>query len=76
MIMLESSIKETSCPHCCKQFKGHRALCLLTQHMKQSARCHQLERIKNGNFTATANVVVPATFLSTGTKAIELVVIH
>jgi hypothetical protein len=43
--------------------------------MKQSARCHQLERIKNGIFTVPANVVVPATFLSAG-KAMELVAIH
>jgi hypothetical protein len=43
--------------------------------MKQSARCHQLERIKNGNFTVPANVVVPARFVSAG-KAMELVAIH
>jgi hypothetical protein len=43
--------------------------------MKQSARCHQLERIKNGNFTVPANVVVPARFVSVG-KAMELVAIH
>jgi hypothetical protein len=43
--------------------------------MKQSARCHQLERIKNGNFTVPANVVVPARFVSAG-MAMELVAIH
>jgi hypothetical protein len=43
--------------------------------MKQSARCHQLERIKNGNFMVPANVVVSATFLLAG-KAMELVAIH
>jgi hypothetical protein len=43
--------------------------------MKQTARCHQLERIKKGNFTVPTNVVVPATFLSAG-KAMELVAIH
>jgi hypothetical protein len=44
--------------------------------MKQSARCHQLERIKNGNFTVPAsNLVVPARFVSAG-KAMELVAIH
>jgi hypothetical protein len=75
MSVSSSSIKETSCPHCPKRFKGRRALCSLTQHMKQSARCHQLERIKNGNFTGPANVVVPARFVSAG-KAMELVAIH
>jgi hypothetical protein len=43
--------------------------------MKQSARCHQLERIKNGNFMVPANVVVPARFISVG-MAMELVAIH
>jgi hypothetical protein len=33
------------------------------------------QRIKNGNFTVPANVVVPARFLSAG-KAMELVAIH
>jgi hypothetical protein len=75
MSVSSSSIKETSCPHCSKRFKGRRVLCSLTQHMKQSARCHQLERIKNGNFTVPANVVVPARFVSAG-KAMELVAIH
>jgi hypothetical protein len=44
--------------------------------MKQSARCHQLERIKNGNFTVLpANVAVLVRFVSAG-MAMELVGIH